>query len=89
MFVIFPYCSQDISKFLDFAVLDCMTDVNSNQTLQRDAYTMKETAAKLGISYMSVFRLVKRGFLKPCVVMRIKLISQKEIDRFLREGQAV
>jgi len=50
---------------------------------------MKETAAKLGISYMSVFRLVKRGLLKPCLAMRIKLISQKEIDRFLSEGQAI
>lgn len=50
---------------------------------------MKETAEKLGISYMSVFRLVKRGLIRPCVAMRIKLISQKEIDRFLKEGQAV
>jgi hypothetical protein len=57
--------------------------------LQRDAYTMKETAEKLGISYMSVFRLTQRGLLKPCVALRIKLFSQKEIDRFLREGQAL
>ena len=58
------------------------------RALERDAYTMQETAEKLGISYMSVFRLVKRGLLKPCVALRIKLISQKEIDRFLREGQS-
>ena len=58
------------------------------QTLHRDAFTMRETAEKLGISYMSVFRLVKRGLLKPCVALRIKLISQKEIDRFLKDGQA-
>jgi len=38
---------------------------------------------------MSVFRLVKRGLLKPCVALRIKLISQKEIDRFLKDGQAL
>lgn len=66
-----------------------MCEKKSTQASQRDAYTMKETAEKLGISYMSVFRLVKRGLLKPCVALRIKLISQREIDRFLREGQAV
>jgi hypothetical protein len=66
-----------------------MQNNDSERPLQRDAFTMKETAAKLGISYMSVFRLVKRGLLKPCLAMRIKLISQKEIDRFLSEGQAI
>jgi predicted site-specific integrase-resolvase len=66
-----------------------MTEDNRNRGLQRDAFSMKETAEKLGISYMSVFRLVKRGLLKPCVALRIKLISQKEIDRFLKEGQAI
>jgi hypothetical protein len=67
-----------------------MTETNKPiKTLQRDAFTLRETAEKLGISYMSAFRLVQRGLLKPCVALRIKLISQKEIDRFLREGQAI
>jgi len=66
-----------------------MTRNQSTQAFERDAYTLKETAQKLGISYMSVFRLVKRGQLKPCVALRIKLISQLEIERFLRESQAV
>jgi predicted site-specific integrase-resolvase len=66
-----------------------MTEKNTKQALQRDAFTLKETAEKLGISYMSAFRLVRRGLLKPCVALRIKLISQREIDRFLRDGQAV
>lgn len=66
-----------------------MTEKTRHMALERDAYTMKETAERLGISYMSVFRLVKRGLLKPCVALRIKLISQREIDRFLREGRAV
>ena len=61
---------------------------NRAEALQRDAYTLRETAEKLGISYMSTYRLIERGLLKPCVALRIKLISQKEIDRFLREGQA-
>jgi hypothetical protein len=66
-----------------------MAEFKNTQASQRDAYTMKETAEKLGISYMSVFRLVKRRLLRPCVALRIKLISQREIDRFLREGQVV
>ena len=66
-----------------------MTDDNCNKELKRDAFTMKETTEKLGISYMSVFRMVKRGLLKTCVAMRIKLISQKEIGRFLTEGRAL
>ncbi len=66
-----------------------MTEKNTEQPLRRDAYTLKETAQKLGISYMSAFRLVQRGLLKPCVALRIKLISQREIDRFLRDSQAV
>lgn len=66
-----------------------MAEKTSITALERDAYTMKETAQKLGVSYMTIFRLVKRGLLKPCVALRIKLISQREIDRFLREGQAV
>lgn len=66
-----------------------MATKSKTQVSQRDAYTMTETAEKLGISYMTVFRLVKRGLIKPCVALRIKLISQREIDRFLREGQAV
>jgi len=71
------------------SVLLGMNETKDDRVLQRDAYTMRETAVKLGISYMSVFRLVKKGLLKPCVALRIKLISQKEIDRFLREGQAL
>src|SRR5271169_4579674 len=32
--------------------------------------------------------LRKRGLLKPCVALRIKLFSQREIDRFLRDTQS-
>jgi len=66
-----------------------MTKKKTDRVLQRGACTIKETAQKLGISYMSVFRLVQRGMLKPCVALRIKLISQREIDRFLKDGQVV
>ena len=66
-----------------------MDKSNSKTVLERDAYTMQEVAEKLGVSYMTVFRLVKRGLIKPCVALRIKLISRRELDRFLRETQAV
>ena len=66
-----------------------MAVTKSTEVLVRDAFTMQETAEKLGVSYQTIFRLTKRGLLKPCVALRIKLISQREIDRFLREGQAV
>jgi hypothetical protein len=72
----------------ELSVLYGMIEKQKNQALQRDAFTMRETAQKLGISYMSVFRLVQRGLLKPSVALRVRLFSQKEIDRFLRESQA-
>lgn len=64
-----------------------MSNTQQFHSLTRDAFTLKETAAKLGISYVSAFRLVQRGLLRPCGALRIKLITQAEIDRFLRETQ--
>ena len=84
-----PWFSRSNPSCLTFLVLVCMAKMKSKQVLERDAFTMQEVAQKLEISYITVFRLVKRGLLKPCVALRIKLISQREIDRFLREGQAV
>jgi hypothetical protein len=37
---------------------------NVSQTLPRLAYTMQETADILGVSYITVHRLLKRGLLK-------------------------
>jgi hypothetical protein len=53
--------------------------------LPRRAYTMRETSEILGTSYMSVWRLAKRGLLRPSKALRIKLFSAEEIERFLRE----
>lgn len=58
---------------------------NASQTLPRLAYTMQETADILGLSYITVHRLLKRGHLKSCSALRHKLISMKEIERFLRD----
>ena len=52
---------------------------------KRRAYTLKETAALLGISYITAWRLVKRGKLRSSNALRTMLIPSEEIDRFLRE----
>ena len=44
---------------------------------------MRETSAMLGLSYISVHRLLKRGLLKSSSALRHKLISRQEIERFL------
>jgi hypothetical protein len=49
------------------------------------AFTLRQTASLLNISYMSAFRLVQRGKLRSCGAMRTKLISREELQRFLRD----
>jgi excisionase family DNA binding protein len=57
---------------------------NANQPLPRLAYTMAETAKILGVSYITVHRLLKRGLLHSCSALRHKLIPGTEIERFLK-----
>lgn len=52
----------------------------------RLAHSLRETAEILGISYVSVHRLIKRGLLRPNRALRHKLIARTEIERFLVEG---
>ena len=52
---------------------------------QRLAYTMQETAKILGVSYITVHRLIKRKHLKCTASLRRKIIPAFEIERFLRE----
>ena len=51
----------------------------------RMAYSVRETADVLGVSYMTVHRLLKRGLLKSSSALRHKLIPASEIERFLRD----
>ena len=53
--------------------------------LPRVAFTVRETAAMLGICEKSVRRLVARGLLRPSRALRHLLIPKHEIDRFLKE----
>jgi excisionase family DNA binding protein len=54
-------------------------------SLPRLAYTMQETADILGVSYITVHRLLKRGLLKCSSAVRHKLIPASEIERFLKD----
>jgi excisionase family DNA binding protein len=54
------------------------------QPLPRLAYTMEETARILGVSYITVHRLLKRGKLRSSTALRHKLIPHAEIERFLK-----
>jgi DNA-directed RNA polymerase specialized sigma24 family protein len=45
---------------------------------------MRETASILGVSYITVHRLIKRGLLKSSSALRHKLIPGFEIERFLK-----
>lgn len=63
------------------------TKDNTN-TLPRLAYTMRETAAIIGVSYITVHRLIKRGKLRSSDALRNKVIPRTEIERFLRESVA-
>jgi hypothetical protein len=67
---------------------DALNSRTPNETRSRDplpklAYTMAETAEMLGISYISVHRLIQRGLLRSSRALRHKIISRREIDRFL------
>jgi excisionase family DNA binding protein len=56
-----------------------------NDATPRLAYSLKETAAMLGISDKSVRRLIHRGLIRPCRALCHILIPKIEIERFLRE----
>jgi hypothetical protein len=56
----------------------------ATEGLPRLAYTMHETAAILGVSYITIHRLLKRGLLRSSTALRHKLIPAVEIERFLK-----
>ena len=51
----------------------------------RLALTRQETAKVLGVTPITVDRLVARGLLRPCRALRRPLFPLPEIDRFLKE----
>jgi excisionase family DNA binding protein len=63
-----------------------VTAAKTSEKLPRFAYSMRETAEILGVSYITVHRLLKRGKLRASNAIRNKIIPKTEIDRFLRES---
>jgi excisionase family DNA binding protein len=53
------------------------------ERVQRIAFSMQEAADALGVSYISVHRLLKRGLLRSSTALRHKLIPATELERFL------
>lgn len=70
------------------AVTTSQNNSTSTPPLPRLAYTMRETAAILGISYMTVHRLLKRGKLRASDAIRNKVIPKTEIEKFLKDTTA-
>ncbi len=62
------------------------TDKESTKpALPRLAYSMRDAAGVLGVSYITVHRLLKRGLLRSNSALRTKLISHAELERFLKQ----
>jgi len=61
----------------------------TDNALPRLAFTMRETAHILGVSYITVHRLLKRGKLRASDAIRNKVIPRTEIERFLRVSIAI
>jgi excisionase family DNA binding protein len=51
------------------------------------ALKLRQAAVYLGVSPVSIRRLVKRGLIRPNRALRHILISVAELDRFLAGGQ--
>jgi predicted site-specific integrase-resolvase len=59
--------------------------MNSNFPTNRLALNQKEAAKALGISQVTLWRLVKRGLIRPSLALRTPLYPISELERFLRE----
>jgi excisionase family DNA binding protein len=57
-------------------------------TTERLAYSIPESAKMLGLNYYTVYRLVQRGKLKACRVLRGKLlVPRSELTRLLNTAE--
>ena len=59
--------------------------MQTNNKEFRLALTRYETAKALGVTPITVDRLVARGLLRPCRAIRRPLFPRTEIERFLKE----
>ena len=56
--------------------------------LPRLAFSLKETAQILGVSYSQAYKFVRAGLIRSCSVSAKKIIPRSEIERFLRRTLA-
>ena len=52
---------------------------------ERLAFNLREACAAIGVSPVSMWRMEKRGLIKPSKALRTKLYSRAEILRFLED----
>jgi hypothetical protein len=65
-----------------------MRGVQTDKFEFRLALTRHEAAKALGVTPISIDRLVARGLLRPCRALRRPLFPRTEIERFLKETTA-
>ena len=66
---------------------DCSA-MNTEQS-PRLAYKLKDAAALLGVSTVSMRRAIQRGLIRPSRAFRHVLISADELKRFLKSTSAI
>lgn len=54
--------------------------------VQKLAYNVEEAAQALGVSIVTIYRLIARGKLKCCGALRHKIIPVTELQRFLKDS---
>jgi excisionase family DNA binding protein len=60
----------------------------STTTTERLAYSIQESADMLGIHYYTAYRLIQRGKLKACRVLRGKfLVPRSELAKLLNTAE--
>ena len=65
-------------------ITDTITGEPQRPKTERLAYSMKEAAEALGVSYISMHRMLKRGLIRSSSAMRTKVIPKAELERFLK-----
>lgn len=66
-------------------MIDTTPNTREIAELPRLAFSLKEAASMLGLSYITCYRLVKRGKLKSSGGLRTMLIARTELERFLKQ----
>ena len=72
---------ENIAFVTDKSVIKMKTEKNE---LTRRAFRVKEVASMLAISEASVRRLIDRGRLRPCRMLRHLLIPSDKVDALLK-----